>query len=188
MSKLESEVRPILSKLMFAEPDSAGDAETDLLAAWSFKTLVNASFEAHRRSSALVATKARDHLRERVLPPHEVSLVAFRVDGLDTMIRTRTKDVAIRTPGGRLLDTAIVATVLIGRFAVQMVSHRGAGTPRPARTANLQDAAVTIWPPDARASSNGPEFRWPPLGAVVGDVDFDAVADPDDDAVRSWMP
>lgn len=104
---------------MFAEPATAGDAETDLLAAWSFKTLVNASFEAHRRASAVVATTARDHLRQHLLPPREISLLAFRVDGLDTMVRTRTKDVAIRTPGGRLRDTAIVATALIGRLAVQ---------------------------------------------------------------------
>lgn len=189
MSGLESDVKPLLSKLILAEPTTIGDDDADLLAAWAMKTLVNAAFESHQHASELVPLEFRDYLRKYRRPPPEVSLVAFRVDGLDTKVRTRVKGIPIRKQGGRQVDAAVVSTALIGRVAVQMASHVKPGTPQPTRAGSFENAAMTLWPPEARNEPAGTAgFAWPPPGAITGDTEFEPIADPDDDDVRAWMP
>lgn len=188
MSGLESAVKPLLSRLIVAEPTTIGDVDADVLATWAMKTLVNAVFERHRRASALVPFEFRSHLREHGRPPPGVALVVFRVDGLDTKVRTRVKEVPIRKWGGRQVDTAVVSTALIGRVAVQMASHLLPGTPHPT-IPSLATAGMTLWPPEVRKVPAGSAaFAWPPDAAVTGDAEFEAIADPDDDNVRAWMP
>ena len=184
MSRLETQVAPLLSRLIFGEQLTVDDADANVLSAWSFKTLVNATFDAHRRASQLVSAGSQDYLRNHLVPPPDVSLTAYYIEGLDTKVRTSVKDVPVRGPGGRLRDTALVATLLIGRIAVQMVMHHSGSPPRPAFPSAVQAAAVTLWPPDSRSGS---DFSWPPSGAVVGEKEFELLADPDDDAIRSWL-
>lgn len=53
----------------------------------------------------------------------------------------------------------------------------------------LNDAAMTLWPPEARMVPAATQtFAWPPSAAVSGDAEFEAVADPDDELMRAWMP
>lgn len=184
MSRLETEVRPLLSSLIFGEPATVGAVDADVLSAWGFKTLVNATFEAHRRAADLVSTNARDYMRKHLVPPGDVSLTAYHVEGLDTKVRTSVKEVPVREQGGRLRDAVAVATVLIGRIAMQMVMHHSGGAPRPPFPTAVQAAAMTLWPPDSRS---GEDFSWPPTGAVVGEQGFERLADPDDDVVHAWL-
>ncbi len=189
MSNLETDVKPLLSKLILLEPATISAADADVLAAWAFKTLVNAAFESHRRASVLIPVEFREQLSKHRSPPTDVSLVAFRVDGLDANVRTRVKDVPIRKQGGRQVDAAVVSTALIGRVALQMVSHREAGTPQPRGRTDFEAAAITLWPPDLRRKRAGKKaIDWPTSAAVTGDAEFAAIADPDDDEVLAWIP
>jgi hypothetical protein len=189
MSQLEQGAAPVLSKLIFSERVSITDSDADRLAAWAMKTSVNAAFETHKQASQLVPLDLRDHLRQHSVPPDNVTVLAFRVEGFDTKVRTRAKAVPIRKPGGRQVDTALVSTVVIGRVALQMVAHHKAGAPDPKRPSRLDEAAVILWPSGLRhlpAGSNA--FAWPPHGTLDGPAAFEAIADPSDDDVRAWMP
>lgn len=187
MSRLEDAVRFRLSRMIFGEPVAATEHDVEVLAAWAFKTLVNAAFESHRRAADLIPAELRDHLRERGTPPPDVAVDAFLVNGLETQVRTRTKEVAVRRPGGRIVDTAVVSTALIGRLALQMVSHGREGAPQPRRRPEVENAGAVLWPPAARATRADNTLVWPPSAAVSGEDGFELIADPDDADVRSWL-
>lgn len=188
MSRLENAVRPCLSRMIFGEPVAATEHDVDLLAAWAFKTLVNAAFESHRRAADLIPAELRDHLRERGVPPPDVAVDAFLVDGLDAQVRTRTKEVVVRKPGGRIVQTAVVSTALIGRLALQMVSHGKGRAPQPTRRPEVESAGAVLWPPAARETrADNTALAWPPSATVSGEVGFELIADPDDADVRGWL-
>lgn len=188
MSRLEDAVRPTLSKLIFADPVTVTGRDLDVLAAWAFKTLVNAVFESHRRAADLVPAELRDHLRDRGCPPPDVSLEAFLVDGLDTQVRTRAKAIAVRKTGGRLVENAVVSTALIGRLALRMVSFGGAGAAHPRRGLKMEGAGATLWPAAARTTRAGSmTLAWPLSASVSGEVGFEMIADPDEAEARGWI-
>lgn len=188
MSRLEEAARPTLSRLIFADHVTVTRGELDVLAAWAFKTLVNAVFESHRRAAVLVPAELREHLREGGSPPPDVLLEAFLVDGRDTQVRTRTKAIAVRKPGGRLVDNAVVSTALIGRLALRMVSFGGGGGPQPKRRLEAETPRAILWPVAARTTCAGrTTLAWPPSASVSGEVGFEMIAHPDDAHVRVWL-
>ncbi len=185
MSKLESRAKPLLSKLIFADGAIAlSEIDADMLAAWSAKTLVNVAFERHRKAEHLVPPEVRDFIREHEAPPSDTTITAFKVDGLDTKVRTRVADVALRKQGGRQIGVVTVATILIGRVAVQMV-HSSNGRPEPTVPAQLSAASLVLWPQDARPAGSV-MLNWPTIG-LPGEDAFEAICTPSEAEVATWI-
>lgn len=189
MSELESKVGPpVLTPLVSGDPLTMRDPDADILAAWAFKTLVNAAFERHRRASTIVRPDLRQYLVMYRTPPPEVSLEAFRVQGLDTKIRTGVKDVALRKQGRPpprcrpSLDGADFPSRLPDGHAPEPW-HPSAETSNRRR----EGSAATL----AARYSSGPAgqlaFTWPPGAAVTGETEFDDLADPAGPEVWAWI-
>ncbi|HWJ64693.1 MAG TPA: hypothetical protein VNS19_22155 [Acidimicrobiales bacterium] len=186
MSQLETRVKPVLSDLIFAEDAVAvSQSDADTLAAWSAKTLTNAVFERHRRADRLVPPGARDLIRQQQVPTPDMAITAFRVDGLDTKVRTRVSDVPLRKPGGRQIGVAVVSTLLIGRVAVRMVYSTHARS-TPALPAPLRSTALPLWPTSSRPNTTT-ALTWPKRG-IPGEDALETICDPSEAEVATWYP
>lgn len=160
---------------------TVSQSPADALAGWSAKTLVNAVLERHRKADRLVPPDIRHHQT----PPANMAITAFRVEGLDTKVRTRVSDVQLRKPGGRQIGVAVVSTILIGRVAVRM-AHSTHACLTPTVPTPLSATALTLWPTHSRPTETQ-ALSWPTQG-IPGEDALEAICNPSATEIASWYP